>query len=88
VDGLVLRIGWAYKDEPYRLVEILTHKGYLLWRFLYIDPVVKAGDKIKRDQLLGHAQAVSNKYGPAMQDHVHVEMNIDPHAVIGGQDGN
>ncbi|MHC4302516.1 MAG: M23 family metallopeptidase [Planctomycetota bacterium] len=88
VDGIVLRIGWAYKSEPYRLVEILSHKGYILWRFLYIEPVVKAGDKVKRDQLLGYAQAISNKYGDEMRDHVHVEMNIDPHAVIGGQSGN
>lgn len=87
VSGIVTRIGYAYSDEPYRLVEILSHKGYLLWRFLYVKPLVGAGQKIEVDQTIGTAQAISDKYGEKMTDHVHVEVNIDPHAVLGGDSG-
>ena len=84
VSGIVTRLGYAYSDEPYRLVEIRSHKGYLLWRFLYVEPLVAAGQKIEVDQTIGTAQAISNKYGSKMTDHVHVEINIDPEAVLGG----
>lgn len=87
VEGSVVRLGWAYANEPYRLVEIRSHKGYFLWRFLYVDPSVKAGDKILPYQTIGTAQKISDKYGEEMKDHVHVEVNVDPVAIIGGRDG-
>lgn len=87
VDGIVTRLGWAYKNDIYRLIEILSHKGYLLWRFLYVKPEVHAGQHVKLDQTIGTAQAVSNRYGTEMKDHVHVEININPRGVIGGLDG-
>jgi hypothetical protein len=89
VEGLVTRVGWCYQGEDYRLVELLTHKGYLLWRFLYIDPKVKAGDKVTLDQTLGTAQNIAAKYGgeSKMTNHVHVEINLKPSGVIGGQHG-
>ena len=87
VDGIVTRLGYAYKDEPYRLIEILSHKGYLLWRFLYVDPIVSPGNRVEAGQTIGTAQAISRKYGRKMTDHVHVEININPYAVLGGTDG-
>ena len=88
VSGIVTRIGQAYSDTPkYKLIEILSHKGYILWRFLYVKPFVKAGDKVTVDQTIGTAQDISAKYGGGMKDHVHVEMNIDVKAVLGGKDG-
>ena len=86
VEGIVTRLGWAYANDEYRLVEILSHKGYLLWRFLYVDPLVKAGDKVTLDQTIGTAQSVSKRYSDKMKDHVHVEVNIDVKAVLGGVD--
>lgn len=85
VDGIVTRLGWAYANEPYRLVEILSHKGYILWRFLYIDPLVKAGQKVHVDEVIGKAQAISKKYSDKMKNHVHVEMNLDVQSVLGGK---
>jgi hypothetical protein len=84
VTGLVTRIGIAYEGDSYRLVEILSHKGYLLWRFLYVDPSVRAGDKIEVDQAIGTAQDISKRYSEEMTPHVHVEININPWSVIGG----
>jgi murein DD-endopeptidase MepM/ murein hydrolase activator NlpD len=88
VDGIVTRLGYAYANEPYRLIEILSHKGYLLWRFLYVQPKVRAGDKVESGQVIGTAQAISDKYGPNMKNHVHVEMNVDTRAMLGGKDAS
>jgi murein DD-endopeptidase MepM/ murein hydrolase activator NlpD len=88
VDGIVTRLGYAYENQPYRLVEILSHKGLLLWKFLYLDPIVRAGDRVKVGQVIGVAQAISKQYGSNMKDHVHVEINIDPHAMLGGTNGD
>jgi murein DD-endopeptidase MepM/ murein hydrolase activator NlpD len=85
ISGLVTRVGLPYEDAPYRLIEILSHKGYLLWRFLYVKPSVKAGDRIEVDQTIGTAQDISKRYSGKMIPHVHVEINIDPWAVIGGK---
>ena len=87
VEGIVTRIGYAYSGDDYRLIEILSHKGYLLWRFMYVQPSVKAGDRVSLNQTIGTAQAISERYSEKMQDHVHVEINLDPKSVIGGQDG-
>jgi murein DD-endopeptidase MepM/ murein hydrolase activator NlpD len=88
VAGIVTRLGWCYKDEPYRLIEILSHKGAFLWRVLYVDPCVPAGSVLKSGQLIGHAQDIASKYGGGMKNHVHLEVNIDPTLLIGGKDGN
>ena len=88
VDGIVTRIGQCYTDTTlYKLVEILSHKGMLLWRFLYVDPTVRAGDKVTLDQTIGTAQDISARYSQRMKNHVHVEMNIDVSKMLGGQDG-
>jgi len=88
VGGIVTRLGWCYADEPYRLVELLTHGGVFLWRFLYITPCVKAGDVLFDGDLIGHAQDIALKYGgPAkMKNHVHVEINVKPSKIIGGKE--
>ena len=85
IEGCVTRLGWAYKDAPYRLVEILSHGGAMLWRFLYIDPIVGAGDLVASGQTIGTAQKISDRYGEEMTDHVHVEVNVDITELIGGK---
>lgn len=87
VGGIVTRLGWCYANEPYRLVELLSHKGIFLWRFLYITPTVKPGDVLFEGDLIGHAQNISLKYGgpESMKNHVHVEINVQPSKIIGGK---
>jgi hypothetical protein len=85
VDGIVTRTGRCYTDSTlYKLVEILSHKGMLLWRFLYVDPEVKAGEKVVMDQTIGTAQDISARYSQKMKNHVHVEMNVDVSKMLGG----
>lgn len=85
--GIVTRRGWCYENEPYRLVEVLSHKGAFLWRFLYVDPCVRAGQVLHAGDLIGHAQDIASKYGGGMRNHVHVEVNVNPALLIGGKDG-
>jgi len=92
VEGIVTRLGYAYKDEPFRLIEILSHKGHLLWRFLYVRPdELKAGDKVLVNDVIGVSQNISQKYnkpGKRMVNHVHVEINLNPKSVLGGHNGS
>jgi len=85
VSGTVTRLSRCYNNEPYLLVEILSHKGAFLWRFLYIEPTVKAGQKILEGDLIGHAQNIASKYKGGMKNHVHVEVNINVKLLIGGE---
>jgi murein DD-endopeptidase MepM/ murein hydrolase activator NlpD len=87
VSGIVTRLGWCYEKESYRLVEILSHKGAFLWRFLYIKPTVKAGQKVFEGDLIGHAQDIASKYGGGMKNHCHVEVSVSPRQLIGGASG-
>ena len=85
IEGIVTRLGWAYPNAPYRLIEILSHNGSLLWRFLYVNPVVRAGQQVAMGQTIGTAQKISDRYGEKMTDHVHVEVNVDIVELIGGK---
>lgn len=88
VSGIVTRIGQCYSDTAkYKLVEILTNRGFFMWRFLYVDPTVVAGDKVKEGDVIGHCQDIASKYGGGMINHCHVEVNIDPSVLIGGKNG-
>lgn len=86
MEGVVLRIGWPYKDEEYRLIEILSHdaetKTKLIWRFFYVAPAVAVGETVFPAQVLGVAQDISSRYQREdrrpMGNHVHVECIVDP----------
>jgi murein DD-endopeptidase MepM/ murein hydrolase activator NlpD len=84
ISGIVTRLGWAYISAPYRLIEIQGPSEAIMWRFLYVDPIVEAGDDIAEGQTIGTAQKISDRYGEKMTDHVHVEVNVDPLYLIGG----
>jgi len=87
IGGLVTRIGLCYEGESYKLVEIFSHKGAFLWRFLYVDPVVRSGMVLHEGDLIGHSQDIASKYGNGMINHCHVEVNIDVKLLIGGKNG-
>ncbi len=37
----------------------------------------KVGHYVHAGELLGYAQAISEKYSPAMQDHIHIETYVN-----------
>lgn len=99
VVGVVDRLGFPYSRHSskaeYRLIEIKID-ALTKVKYMYIDPVVKPGDFIKRGQLLGKVQNLSKRY-PAddkhptpMSDHVHFEViiegvHVDPLSWLNGR---
>lgn len=74
VDGTFVRKGRPYaNDERFSLI-VLNGEGFEV-KLMYVEPVtLSPGDSVKRGQVVGHAQAVSDKHGDGMLDHVHVEL--------------
>ena len=58
-----------------RYVQVTDHNGYDV-RYFYIEPLVKLGDRIEEDDILGQSQGLSKAY-PAITDHFHFEVKKD-----------
>ena len=86
IAGRVLRIGWPYANERFRIIEIIDNNSISLWRLFYVLPCVKAGDLIEKGQLIGHCQNISAKYHHPkrrpMKNHVHIECIVDPNLIM------
>lgn len=78
-DAMVARIGWPYSDDTnYRLVELTVRLGLL--RLFYVLPYsgLDVGNIVSRGQPIGHAQDIAARYGTAMTNHVHMELELFP----------
>ncbi|MBI5120991.1 MAG: M23 family metallopeptidase [Rhodospirillales bacterium] len=66
-----------YGDRTFKGVLIRTDDGHEV-RVLYVDPSVKAGDRVKAGSPIGTAQDLSKKHKPRgrdkMTNHVHVDV--------------
>lgn len=82
MEGRIVRIGFPYSGEEYRLVELLS--GAVLWRFFYVAPAVAPGAFVPALTIIGHSQDIGKKYvrgdREPMPNHVHVECILDPDA--------
>jgi hypothetical protein len=82
MEGRIIRIGYPYSGEAYRLIELLC--GAVMWRFFYVAPAVSEGAFVPALTILGHSQDISKKYQRGdrepMPNHVHVECIMDPDA--------
>lgn len=78
VAGVIRRIGLPYASEEYKLIELLTDKKEMIWRYFYVKPSVAVGDHVASGQIVGYVQNIQKKYGELMQNHVHVECIVDP----------
>lgn len=89
VDGIFDRHAVPYPTAPEWRGVVLKGEGFHV-KVFYIEPVdFTPGQPVKRGQLIGHAQAISEKYGGApMRDHIHVEVRkvdgtlVDPATVL------
>lgn len=89
VDGIFDRRAVPYPTAPEWKGVVLKGEGYHV-KVFYMTPVdFTPGQPVKRGQLIGHAQAISDKYGGApMKDHIHVEVRkmdgtlLDPATVL------
>lgn len=57
-------------------------------KVIYVTPVVKTGEKVKRGQVIGYAQDITVVYGSEMTNHIHLEaivggVNINPEKKLG-----
>ena len=87
IPGKINRVAYPYaNDSNWQGIEILgagEWQGYSVKMF-YISPDKSLlGKSVDRGAPIGKAQAISKKYSPEMQDHVHVELRqgatlIDP----------
>ncbi len=85
-DGKVTKVGYPYGDDlTFRYVQVTSNDLDL--RYFYIDPMVKLGDKITRNQVLGSLQDLTGRYMD-ITNHCHFEIKQDgeylnPKRVIG-----
>ena len=87
ISGTVTRVVYPYADDfAWKGVEVAgsgTWDGYKI-KIFYMQPDIGLiGSFVDRGQPIGLAQAISEKYTPAMKNHVHVELRkngqvVDP----------
>lgn len=89
VDGIFDRAAVPYPNDPAWRGLVLKGEGYHIKLFYMVPVPFTPGQPVKRGQLVGHAQAISEKYGGLpMLDHLHVEIRkmdgtlIDPTTVL------
>lgn len=85
--GIVTKLGYPYGDDlSYRYVEVTDSEG-ARWRYFYIEPSVKVGDKIEAYQEIGIVQELGTRY-KGITEHVHLEIILkdgtflDPSGVV------
>lgn len=78
IPGKINRIAYPYADDlKWQGVEILglgEWTGYSIKMFYMSPDKSLIGKTVDRGAPIGKAQAISKKYSPAMQDHIHVEL--------------
>lgn len=73
-DSTVVRFPFPYAgDTKYKGIILKSTDGTEITVY-YLIPSVSIGQGIKAGQVIGTAQKISEKYGSAMQDHIHVEI--------------
>ena len=75
VDGRFIRRGKVYATAPHFDLVELHGEGYAA-RLLYVEavPWLEGGDEVRRGELIGYAQNVSERWRGGMLPHVHVEL--------------
>lgn len=77
VDGTVARIANVYQDST-RYKGVVIESAVHEVKLFYVVPAVHAGDYVKAGDVVGYAQAISDRYGGGMLDHIHVEVRTLP----------
>jgi len=77
IDGTLNRYASPYADDlRWKGCEITgtgRDLGYTI-KLFYMDPQALVGTAVNRGEQLGNCQAISEKYTPAMTNHLHVEV--------------
>ena len=74
VEGLVTKLGYPYGDDlSYRYVEV-TAEDLSRHRIFYVSPLVRLGDNVRKDTVIGLCQNIQERYTSTMKNHVHYEI--------------
>lgn len=76
IPGTITKIGYPYGDDlSYRYVEITEVSG-VRTRLFYVVPVegVHVGALVKKGQVIGYMQDVTQRHGSTMKNHLHWEV--------------
>ena len=81
--GEVTKVGYPYGDDlSWRYVRILAPNGWI-WRYFYVEPLVKKGEEVTVDTPIGKVQDLRKRYGGELSrrgpitPHVHVDVRDD-----------
>lgn len=75
ITGIYVRPDRPYIDDPTYRGVVIQGEGVEVKIFYCLPlPSLKIGQPVQRGQALAWAQAISDKYGPPMKDHIHVEV--------------
>lgn len=73
--GEVTKIGWPYSRATYRYVQVTDSEGYD-WRYFYLSPLVKLGQTVSVDTIIGVVQDLAKRHEGITQ-HCHLEIKKD-----------
>lgn len=86
VDAVVCRLGHPYAPTGdrghYRLIELVSNDGDVLIKYMYVQPLVRVGNIIKKGNAIGIVQDLSKIYPISAEtpkgiiNHYHVEVWI------------
>lgn len=88
--GEVTKLGYTYADDPsFRYVQITAaiNRKHYHFRFFYVSPVLKVGERVDPDSVIGTIQSLQDRY-PGITDHCHFEIHdvnenpVDPTPVL------
>lgn len=89
VAGIVTRSFYVYDDSTrWTGVEVKTPSGVRV-KLMYVAPSIALQSSVQIGDVLGTAQPIHERYGSAMQDHIHVEVwtpsgaTVDPEPLFG-----
>jgi murein DD-endopeptidase MepM/ murein hydrolase activator NlpD len=74
-DGIITKQAYPYSDDrKFTGIHLTSPTGVKMKVFYMLPTAGIIGKSVKKGDVVGTAQAISEKYGPPMQDHVHVEI--------------
>lgn len=83
-DGTIGEDGICYRDDPsYHYVRI--HTDWAEVRVLYVEPALPPGTEVAAGQVIGRVQDITKRYGPAMGNHIHLEIRAVGGVLLGSE---
>lgn len=77
VYGEVTKLGYTYEDDPrFRYVQVTAslNRKHCHFRFFYVEPALKVGDRVDPGKVIGKVQSLQDRY-PGITDHCHFEIH-------------